>query len=152
MANKIKIFDNRLINGIIGFGLAHIVYIYAFYEIGDGQAELWQILFALIILIVLYYFVIYGPKQPLYLNFATLIYAIILSILLTMILRFAFTENQEFVPQLISILGIILFMASDSLIAYSEFKRDIRYASQIIAITYIFSQILLQSTIIFIEV
>lgn len=150
MAKKIKIVESRIINGIIGFGIAHILYIIAFLQIGNQGFRFWQIIIGIFFLIVIYKFAVYTPTLPRILLIGTLIYAIILVTLLMTISSFAVTNEFGIIASAISLFGVVLFILSDSVIAFTEFKGTLKHSSQIISVTYIVSQILLQSTIILI--
>ncbi|OLS19332.1 MAG: hypothetical protein HeimC2_41680 [Candidatus Heimdallarchaeota archaeon LC_2] len=146
MARKIKLVESRIVNGTIGFGVAHIFYILAFYKLGPQSIELWELGVGIILLCFLYYFVIYSPELHKSLKVATFVYAMIIAILFVVILDFSNNSSIRPLSSIIAVIGIILFILSDSIISYSEFKKEITYSKEIISITYVISQILLQLT------
>ncbi|MCE7735041.1 MAG: hypothetical protein GPJ54_09200 [Candidatus Heimdallarchaeota archaeon] len=152
MARKIKIVESRIINGTIGFGMAHILYIIVFLQFLDQGVRMWQILIGIFFLIIIYKFAVYTPSLAKVLLVGTLIYALILATLLMTISSFALENKFGIMTSTVALLGVVLFIISDSIIAYTEFKGTLKYSSQIISLTYIVSQILLQSTLILIGV
>jgi uncharacterized membrane protein YhhN len=146
MAKKIKLVESRIVNGTIGFGVAHIFYILAFYKLGSQTIELWELVVGIILLGSLYYFVIYSPELKKSLKIATFGYSIIIALLFVIILDFIGNSDIRLLSSVLAIFGIILFILSDSIIAYTEFKTQISHSKEIIAITYVISQILLQLT------
>ncbi len=148
MARKLFLFESRIINGIIGFGMAHLFYLLAFYNLGSKRIHLLEISIGLLLLVLVYYFVVYSPDMKKPLKIASFIYAGIISSLFVVILNFVLYSDKGLFPSLLSLVGIVLFIISDSTIAYTEFKKNISNSSKIIAITYILSQIMLQATVV----
>ncbi|MFV2015423.1 MAG: lysoplasmalogenase family protein, partial [Candidatus Heimdallarchaeota archaeon] len=62
MANKIKIVESRIINGILGFGIAHILYIIAFYRLGEKKLLYWQVLLGIFAFLIIYRIAVYTPS------------------------------------------------------------------------------------------
>jgi len=151
MASKIKIVENRIINGIIGFGIAHILYIFAFYRLGKKEFYFWQFFLGIFAFLVIYRVAVYTPLLSRILLVGTLVYSAILVTLLMIISAFAFSNEYSIITSLVALIGVVLFILSDSIIAYTEFKGTISNSSQLIAVTYIISQIMLQGTVILIE-
>ncbi|MHA2090145.1 MAG: lysoplasmalogenase family protein [Candidatus Kariarchaeaceae archaeon] len=145
MAEKISLTDQRLIDGIIAFGVAHITYIYAYYRLTTTFN--WFLVFVIFIIgLALFVFIITNMRIKGFILIASCIYAILLISLLTVILNLALTSNIPELLMITAIPGIVLFISSDVLIIVNEYKHDINNAQEIIAITYIFAQILLQLT------
>lgn len=149
MANKLKIVESRIINGIGLFGLGHIFYGLGFWTLSNDDFKD-KLIFALVILIFVFYFVIgYNRKQPRAMNIATLFYTVLISSVVILATNFSINSDTNSTIAAIAIIGIILFVISDSLIAVNNFKQKIPGGDYLIAGTYIPAQLLLQSILLF---
>ncbi|MHA1910712.1 MAG: lysoplasmalogenase family protein [Candidatus Kariarchaeaceae archaeon] len=144
MAKIIKITKNRLINGIIGFGIAHIIYIIGFVKMQTVDQFIWWIPTLIVFLIIiLFYLVGYNKDASKILMLAVFCYVIIMGMVFSSVIYLIFNPTPTLVI-VFALVGVILFMISDSIISYNEFKQELPYASRIIPTTYILAQIFLQ--------
>ena len=127
MAEKLSITSNRIINGTIGFGIAHLFYMIGFWRLGTGSLELYQIIFGVILANSLFYVVAYGPEIKKELLIATYLYANIIGALFVAILRLVAGGAVWDRDRILPLVGIILFVISDSIIARNAFKRKVPY-------------------------
>jgi len=148
MAEILKITNDRIINGILLFGVAHIFYTIGFITKANADFNYLYPISGTIMVLLMFYLVGYNPKNPNHINIAIIIYASIITILFLTIVNFSLSTNIDESLKIRSLFGIALFIISDSTIAYNQFKSKIKGAEQVISSTYIVSQILLQSIII----
>ena len=141
MKRIIKITHHKIIDGILSFGVAHILYI-------TGVAQIISLnwFFATILTLVLgipiYFVVVYTPEQKT-LSVIAAIYVFLIALLFStslLLLTAAFNLGN-----IILTIGILLFMISDSMIGYRQFRKDHPIFERLISLTYIFGQILIQS-------
>lgn len=150
MARKIKFSENRTIDGAIVFGLAHITYIYAFSLLKGSSFEIGLVLGGIIVSFVLYYFIGYEKELHDLYKIVNWVYALLITMTLVSVISFSITPQVPISAIIISLLGVILFMISDGVLAFNEFKKPIKNAKDIIAVTYIMAQIFLQTVLIII--
>ena len=156
MAEYIKITNFRTIDGVMMFGLAHIMYIISFYQFNIGGYNLEFSLeglydFLITILCIFTAYILYNKvgsseKMNDAIKFANLCYTIVVTILFILVLSFVITSTTPTLMRFTSLFGILLFIISDSLLSYNEFINNFKNAKDWIAITYVLSQILLQIT------
>lgn len=146
MAKVIRITRHRIIDGAMVFGIAHMIYIYSFYKLKNSGFEWWLIMIDVVLVIVLYYKIGYNSKLHPAMLISNFLYAMVLVSLVFANISFILTRNVPILVILSSFFGVILFLASDGILAYNEFQKPIKDAKDKIAVTYIFSQILLQMT------
>ncbi|MHA2252667.1 MAG: lysoplasmalogenase family protein [Candidatus Kariarchaeaceae archaeon] len=144
MARIISLSNQRIIDGAIGFGFAHLVYIIAFNKLSPITYNWWLILLGIGISLVLYYIVVYNSELSGQILIASFLYSSLLATFLITIASFILTSEVNLFVQITSFTGVLLFVISDSIIAINEFKQEIKHASEIIAVTYILSQVSLQ--------
>ena len=146
MARIIILTKNRLIDGILAFGMAHIAYIYAYYRLYHGEYN-WVLVFIVtMILLIVYFFIGFDKELPKLLLVASFFYALLLISLFISVLMLVLYSDFPVLFSIIVFPGVILFMFSDSILAYNEYKGKIPHASEIIGVSYVISQILLQMT------
>ncbi|MHA2501888.1 MAG: lysoplasmalogenase family protein [Candidatus Kariarchaeaceae archaeon] len=149
MAQWIRITEHRTVDGVMAFGLAHIVYALAFNRLNFGWFSLaqdwWYIVVGLALSIGL--FQVIGNNQKLHtaVKIANLIYAVLIIGLFMIVLGFVLNPATPALLKLVSLLGILSFMLSDGILAYNEFQKHVARSSEIVHSTYIIAQILLQS-------
>lgn len=146
MARIFKITGYRLIDGAIFFGIAHILYILAFFGIGNLGIQLGYIISSVILAGVLFYFLGYNSKFNKMRNSFNYLYTLLITSLFMTILQFIQLGNISILAKISSISGIILFMISDGVISYNAFKNPVENANDIILPTYLLAQALLQLT------
>jgi len=148
MAEWIKITEHRTVDGAIFFGLAHLTYIFAFYRLNVGgfmlRQDWWMLVLGLTMIIVFFKLIADNNKLHTAIRVSNALYTIIIVTLFVMVLSFAITSRTPDPVKIISLGGIFLFMLSDSVLAYNEFQKPVAHAKEIIAITYIVAQVLLQ--------
>ncbi len=146
MAKVIRITKHRIIDGAMVFGIAHMIYIYSFFKLKNTGFEWWLIVIDLILVIVFYLKIGYNRKLHPAILISNFLYALVLVSLMFANISFILTKNVPFLVGIVSFLGVLLFLASDGILAYNEFQAPIKNAKDKIAITYVFSQIFLQMT------
>lgn len=137
-ANKGEIY---FILGLVAFLLSHVIYIVLFNKQTISKSISNKISFgAGIGLILLYFFgmiTTLGPKLgPL--TFPVVVYAVVISSMLYFALKGSFQWNA--IPYQSVLIGAILFIASDSILAFNKFYQPIPYASFLIMVTYLAAQ------------
>ncbi|MEP7322090.1 MAG: lysoplasmalogenase [Saprospiraceae bacterium] len=120
--------------GLGAFLLAQWMYVLTFRRIGPINISMnWS-------LIYIFYFIqflaILYPGMPLALKIPVTLYGMMLTVMAWNSWRCV----QEFPLGFSAVIGAILFVASDSLLAINKFKTPIPYAGILIMATYIFAQ------------
>jgi hypothetical protein len=144
MAEYIKLHKKRLINGALAFGIAHLFYIFAVLDFSTYNMILWIV--ATIIAIIAFFIIIYDPTEKIsLLSISMFLYIFLLSVFI-LLATFNLFSGLDWQLKLISSLGIILFVISDAIIGLTEFRKglNIPASSDLISITYVLAQILLQ--------
>ncbi len=124
--------------GLAAFLAAHIFYIVLFSNFGQIKiSKYWSILYA--IYLGLFMTLLY-PDMGLSLKIPVTIYGVVLTLMAWYSWRsvHAITKNN-----LIIVMGSLLFVASDSVLAYNRFKFPIPYSGFIIMLTYLAAQFLI---------
>lgn len=137
-ANKGEIY---FIIGLVAFLISHVFYIVLFSKQSISTSISNKISFrAGIGLILLYFFGMIntlGPKLgPL--TVPVIVYAIVISSMLYFTLKGSY--QWKTIPYQSVLIGAILFIASDSILAFNKFYQPIPYASFLIMITYLSAQ------------
>ncbi len=143
MAKIVKMTGKRIIDGIIFFSIAHILYLWGITGVGVIK---WDIAIPIAIMVggVGYWKVAYEPKKPV-LSAGALFYSIIIGTLFASILAEAiFSPSAQTFMRLV---GIILFMGSDMMIAFREFRKDFNQSERWISGTYVLGQLCLLGSI-----
>jgi len=144
MAKVIRIFPERIINGIMAFSITHACYIIAFSRMGTFFPK--QALPAAVIVYifagVLYFKVANIPDNRI-LSAITFFYLIIITTMLWGSIAILFT-SYPMLFKITVLAGALLFFVSDALIAYSNFRSSFASAERIIHFTYILGQMLIQ--------
>ncbi len=144
MARVIRLTNNRIADGAIVFGTAHITYIYAFIRLGYGYLSPFYTISGILLAFIFYYIIGYNPSLKPIMKIVNYVYALLITMLLMSVISFNQLDNISIYIRLSSIMGIVLFMMSDGLIAYNEFKKKLDGVNEIIIPTYLFAQVLLQ--------
>ena len=145
MARVISITDNRTIDGGLVFGIAHILYITAFSSL-RSQTPSWWIYISIVLSLILYMIFGYNPKHSTPRKGFNYIYAALITYMATTVLTFAIYEGVTLLTATVALTGALFFMISDGVLTYNEFKKPVNNAKDIIAVTYIVAQVLLQLT------
>jgi hypothetical protein len=101
---------------------------------------------ATIIAIIAFFIIIYDPTEKIsLLSISMFLYIFLLSVFI-LLATFNLFSGLDWQLKLISSLGIILFVISDAIIGLTEFRKglNIPASSDLISITYVLAQILLQ--------
>lgn len=125
--------------GLSAFFIAQIFYIIFFHNIRMREYIRGNALFLL--LIIIYYSVLVTVLSP-YLGSMTLpvrIYGVVLSFMLMLAMHTMLGKNKK--AALWMMIGAILFVISDSLLAFDKFFAAFDYAGIIIMLTYGFAQL-----------
>lgn len=149
MAQIIQLTQHRTVDGVMAFGIAHLIYIYGFYELNVGNfdnLDWWLILIGVLLAITLFYYLGYNEKFHIAVLVSNFIYSAIITTLFIFVLVFIMSPQLTAITVISALVGVILFMVSDGVLAYNEFQQKIPNAKNIIAVTYVLAQILLQIT------
>ena len=142
MARYIHIHSNRIVNGAVAFGLAHLQYIYVLILISSGISQGAWLAIA-VITIAAFFVIAYSNQSSKTLLVIVFIYIALLATLLTLAVSILLTRNLT--ARWLVFIGVLLFVASDATIGINEFRAKLPFAFEFIAITYIGSQMLLQA-------
>ncbi len=125
--------------GLLCFLIAQVFYIIFFHNIRMKEYIRGNALFLL--LVVVYYGILISVLSP-YLGNMTLpvrIYGVVLSFMLMLAMHIILGKNKK--AGLWMLLGAILFVTSDSLLAFNKFLSPFAYAGIIIMVTYGLAQL-----------
>jgi uncharacterized membrane protein YhhN len=125
--------------GLICFLVAQVFYIIFFHNIRMKESIRGNALFLL--LVVIYYGILISVLSP-YLGNMKLpvrIYGVVLSFMLMLAMHTILGKNKK--SGLWMLIGAVLFVASDSLLAFNKFLSPFNYAEMIIMLTYGLSQL-----------
>ncbi|MFN8471548.1 MAG: lysoplasmalogenase [Anaerolineae bacterium] len=140
---------NRLIFGILAFGIGHVLYIVGFTLTAQALAlaapltewPLW--VGGLVLAALLWRGMVYSPKTPLALNIGSLLYAALIAVMAASGAALA-VQSPRFVPTAV---GGVLFLVSDLILGNREFHgRGWRLMNDVIWVTYIIGQELIVLT------
>lgn len=127
--------------GLSAFLLAHVFYIVVFHKIWvkeNVKRNLW-----FLFIIVLYYAVLIGWLSP-YLGDKKLpvrIYGLVISFMFLLAMHMLYINNK--MAGRLMMIGALLFVISDSVLAINKFYHSFDYADIIIMLTYGFAQFLI---------
>ncbi|MDH4213651.1 MAG: lysoplasmalogenase [Candidatus Thorarchaeota archaeon] len=157
MAGIIYITPERLINGILLFGIGHVFYLLGLRnrsplliqkrenngnQIISRNLVVW--ILSVIVILVIFYLTVFNPTM-LEMSIGALGYGIIL----VTVLAFSITKWLDRLTlsyRLAIILGFLLFLFSDWLLAYQYFTDPTFLSGPYVGITYAFGQLLIQLT------
>ncbi len=131
VGDVLLIDSRRFVQGLISFLLAHIFFIAAFYSIPNVPVAIFYLAYVVFFLSVLW-------KHLDRLKIPVLVYALALALMSWFALSrfFELSDQKSF----LAFLGSVLFVASDSLLAYNKFKTSFPYAEILILSTYFTAQ------------
>jgi uncharacterized membrane protein YhhN len=136
-------FDDRSANfflfGLVSFLIAQVMYIIFFNNLRireDIKGNAW-----LLLLVVIYYAVLISVLSPHLgdMKLAVRIYGVVISLMLTLALHMFFNKNKNAAAWMIA--GAILFITSDSLLAFNKYYSPIQYGGILIMLTYGLAQL-----------
>jgi hypothetical protein len=157
MAEIIYITPEPLINGILLFAIGHVLYLLGLRnrsplltqkkesngtQIIGRNLIIW--ILSIVIILLIFYLTLFNPAM-LELSIGALGYGIILVTVLAFSIT-KWTEQFPFSFRLALILGFLLFLFSDWLIAYHYFTDSAFLSGPYVGITYVFGQLLIQFT------
>ena len=133
---KISVF---FLLGLSAFLIAQVFYIVFFHNIRMKEYIRGNALFLL--LVVVYYAILVNVLSPFLGNMKlpVRIYGVVLSFMLMLAMHTLFSKNKK--AGLWMMLGAILFVASDSLLAFNKFYAAFSYSGIIIMLTYGLAQL-----------
>ncbi len=141
--------ETNFIFGLLSFLLAHIIYIYAFYNdiktTGTNKSKLsWVIIavFLFFIQTVLKYLLPNAPKE---LQIPIIIYASIIAIMAycSTIRCFFLNGKGKILSRASAFIGSIVFVASDTILSFNKFHSPIQDAKFYVMVTYYIAQTLI---------
>ena len=135
-------FDKRVFFiGLLAFLFAHLIYIRFFSIVRIGERI--KLKTGLVLLVVVYYSgLIYLLFNDLHeMKIPVLVYGIVISIMFLLALHMLFIKNKE--AGKLMMLGALLFIASDSILAINKFYEPFEYAGIAIMLTYGIAQLLI---------
>jgi len=145
LGDLVLMFDsfnkNIFLIGLLAFLFAHLIYIRFFSLV--RMVEKIKLKFVLILSVVLYYsgliFLLFNDLQEL--KIPVMVYGIVISIMFLLALHMLFVRNKE--ARKLMMLGALLFVASDSILAINKFYSSFEYAGIAIMLTYGIAQLLI---------
>ena len=129
------------IPGLVSFLLAHLCYIAAF----RGHLQSASYYFSLPLVFV-YYGVVMSqllPRVEMALRIPVAVYGLAISAMAFLSLNRYFSSDQHPTSKLLSLLGSLSFVASDTVLAFNKFHTPIDNAKLIVMITYYLGQVLI---------
>lgn len=143
MKRILRITQHRIIDGIGSFGIAHILYII-------GVSTLYRVnwltssALAISLSVPLFFLIIYDRNQMI-LSKAAFVYMVMIALFFATSILWLLTSPG--LPPLVLALGVVLFMISDAMIGYRQFRKDSEIMERLISLTYIFGQVLIQLSV-----
>ena len=127
--------DLYFVYGLVAFLLAHVAYIIAFLKRSQ------RLMLIPLILLMLYGVVVYWLLYP---GLGTMAHPVMLYILVILTMSWRAIAQRDYNKNAIyAVAGSILFVLSDSIIAFNKFYVEIQHADYLIMFTYWSAQILL---------
>ena len=145
LGDVVLMFDsfnkNVFLIGLLAFLFAHLVYI-RFFSLVRMEEKI-KLKPGLILLVVVYYSgLIYLLFNDLHdMKIPVLVYGIVISIMFLLALHMLFIKNKE--AGRLMMLGALLFIFSDSILAINKFYEPFEYAGIAIMLTYGIAQLLI---------
>ena len=145
LGDVVLMFDsfnkNIFLIGLLAFLFAHLIYIRFFSLVRMGEKI--KLKPGLILLVVVYYSgLIYLLFNDLHdMKIPVLVYGIVISVMFLMALHMLFIKNKE--AGKLMMLGALLFIFSDSILAINKFYESFEYAGIAIMLTYGIAQLLI---------
>ena len=145
LGDLVLMFDsfnkNIFLIGLLAFLFAHLIYIRFFSLVRMGEKI--KLKPGLILLVVVYYsgliFLLFNDLQEL--KIPVMVYGIVISIMFLLALHMLFIKNKE--AGKLMMLGALLFIFSDSILAINKFYEPFEYAGIAIMLTYGIAQLLI---------
>ncbi|HUM97679.1 MAG TPA: lysoplasmalogenase [Chitinophagaceae bacterium] len=120
--------------GLAAFLIAHIFYIIFFFEINRKEKS--KLNLFIIIAVVAYYIGLLTILFPTLgeMKIPVIVYGLVISIMLLSALHLPITKNRE--ASIGLMMGAVLFVISDSVLAINKFYRPFEYSGVLIMLTY----------------
>ena len=132
---------NIFLIGLVSFLFAHLIYINFFSIVRAGEKI--KLKTGLILLVVVYYsgliFLLFNDLHEM--KIPVLVYGIVISVMFLLALHMLFIKNKEAGKMMM--LGALLFVASDSILAINKFYESFEFAGIAIMLTYGIAQLLI---------
>jgi uncharacterized membrane protein YhhN len=132
---------NIFLIGLLAFLFAHLIYI-RFFSLVRMQEKI-KLKPGLILLVVVYYsgliFLLFNDLHEL--KIPVIVYGFIISTMFLLAIHMLFIKDKE--AGKLMMLGAILFVASDSILAVNKFYQPFEYAGIVIMLTYGIAQLLI---------
>ena len=132
---------NIFLIGLVSFLFAHLIYINFFSIVRAGEKI--KLKTGLILLVVVYYsgliFLLFNDLHEM--KIPVLVYGIVISVMFLLALHMLFIKNKEAGKMMM--LGALLFVASDSILAINKFYEPFEFAGIAIMLTYGIAQLLI---------
>ena len=132
---------NVFLIGLLSFLFAHLIYIRFFSIVRAGEKI--KLKTGLILLVVVYYsgliFLLFNDLHEM--KIPVLVYGIVISSMFLLALHMLFIKNKEAGKMMM--LGALLFIVSDSILAINKFYEPFEYAGIAIMLTYGIAQLLI---------
>lgn len=145
MAEIIRV-PNRVLGGILVFGVAHLIYLAGIVSAGSGFGHSAGALLGpttlgfIVAAIVIWLLFVRAPQESALLNYGALGYAILICVLAGTALALATLEDQFWMLAA----GVLLFVLSDIILGNQIFRRNNWYlVSEVVWFTYISGQALI---------
>lgn len=131
MAGMIRL-KNRVIGGIVAFGMVHIIYTMAGMTVASrlpGSAAVFQvlpavILFMTLVTVVLWYFLVFNETAGRVMNYGSLGYTMLISMMVSVAITVAMTNlGMAILP-----FGALLFMLSDIILGNQMFQDNLIFS------------------------
>jgi uncharacterized membrane protein YhhN len=135
---------DMFIPGLVSFLIAHLFYIRAFY--GKIQSTT---MFVGIPIVVVYYLTVMSqllPKAESDLRIPVALYGFAISAMAFLSLNRYFSPQENSQSKLLSLLGSLSFVVSDTVLAFNKFSSPIGNAKKIVMITYYGGQLLIAAS------
>lgn len=135
---------DMFIPGLVSFLIAHLFYIRAFY----GKIQSTTVTVGVPI-VVIYYLAVMSqliPKAESELKVPVAVYGMAISTMAFLSLNRYFSNQYNAKSKLLSLLGSLSFVASDTVLAFNKFYSPINNAKTIVMITYYSGQILIAAS------
>jgi len=127
--------------GIGGFLLAQLTYVFLYYKATFSKPEFRLMPIVPVLVYMVFFMIILVPNLPGDLKIPVIVYAVCITAMASMSrLRLGLTSEDSYQWVM---MGSLLFVVSDSIIAFDKFYRPMPFDSEIIMSTYIGAQILI---------
>jgi uncharacterized membrane protein YhhN len=135
IGDVLLIYDKFFLFGLVSFLLAHLCYIAAFWHTPFSVLAVLPFAFYILLFLGVLWNSLGQMKIP------VIIYAVVIALMGWLAVSRFTIQNQT--PALLSMIGALFFIASDSVLAYDRFKQQFHSARLLVLSTYFFAQLLI---------